>query len=259
MTVAPGLKIAIFAQHQLDDLRPEENAFEHVRRLMPDAPESKVRARVAQFGLTTEKMNTPAKDLSGGEKARLLMGLAAFEGPNLFILDEPTNHLDIDSREALMHALNDFPGAVILISHDRHLIEATADRLWLVKDGAVNPYDGDLDDYQPLVTGVVRRPPGAARGGKGVEGRPPPRGRRRAAPAIEPLAKEIRATEALMDRMRKRIDLIEDELADPALYEKDPSTATRLAKERSQLSATLAGHEEKWLEMSAEYEEATAE
>ncbi len=116
MTVAPGLKVAIFAQHQLDDLRPEENAYEHVRRLMPDAPESKVRARVAQFGLSTEKMNTPAKDLSGGEKARLLMGLSSFEGPNLFILDEPTNHLDIDSREALIHALNDFPGAVILIS-----------------------------------------------------------------------------------------------------------------------------------------------
>ena len=97
MTVAPGLKVAIFAQHQLDDLRPDENAYEHVRRLMPEAPEAKVRARVAQFGLATEKMNTAAKDLSGGEKARLLMGLSAFEGPNLFILDEPTNHLDIDS------------------------------------------------------------------------------------------------------------------------------------------------------------------
>ncbi len=115
---------------------------------MPDAPEAKVRARVAQLGLATEKMNTPAKDLSGGEKARLLMGLAAFDGPNLLILDEPTNHLDIDSREALVEALNDFQGAVILISHDRHLIEATVDRLWLVNDGAVPTFDGDLDDYR---------------------------------------------------------------------------------------------------------------
>ena len=258
MTVAPGLKVAIFAQHQLDDLRPEENAYEHVRRMMPEAPESKVRSRVAQFGLTTEKMNTPAKDLSGGEKARLLMGLAAFDGPNLFILDEPTNHLDIDSRESLIHALNDFPGAVILISHDRHLLEATADRLWLVKDGAVNPYDGDLEDYKTLVTGVSgdRRERREAEKASKADRRREAAARRAAA---EPLAKEIRATEALMDRLRKRIDTIEDQLADPKLYEKDPTSATQLAKERSELSAQVARHEEKWLEMSAEYEQATAD
>jgi len=258
MTIAPGLKVAIFAQHQLDDLRPDENAYEHVRRLMPEAPESKVRARVAQFGLATEKMNTPAKDLSGGEKARLLMGLAAFDGPNLFILDEPTNHLDIDSRESLIHALNDFPGAVILVSHDRHLLEATADRLWLVKDGVVNPYDGDLDDYKTLVTGVSgdRREKREADKASKADRRREAAARRA---ALEPLAKEIRATEGLMDRLRKRIDLIEDELANPALYEKDPIKATRLAKERSELSGQLNGHEERWLTMSAEYEEGVAE
>lgn len=258
MTVAPGLKVAIFAQHQLDDLRPEENAYEHVRRLMPDAPESKVRARVANFGLATEKMNTAAKDLSGGEKARLLMGLAAFEGPNLFILDEPTNHLDIDSREALVHALNDFPGAVILISHDRHLLEATADRLWLVKDGTVAPYDGDLDDYKTLVTGVSAN----SREKREAEKASKADRRREAAArraALEPLAREIRTTEGLIERLRKRIDAIEDQLADPALYEKDPVGATRLAKERSELSGQVARHEEKWLEMSAEYEEGIAD
>ncbi len=258
MTIAPGLKVAIFAQHQLDDLRPDENAYEHVRRLMPEAPEAKVRARVAQFGLATEKMNTAAKDLSGGEKARLLMGLAAFDGPNLFILDEPTNHLDIDSRESLIHALNDFPGAVILVSHDRHLLEATADRLWLVKDGAVNPYDGDLDDYKTLVTGVS-----ADRREKREADKASKADRRREAAArraaLEPLAEEIRATEGLMDRLRKRIDLIEDELANPALYEKDPIKATRFAKERSELAAQLNAHEERWLTMSAEYEEGIAE
>ncbi len=258
MTVAPGLKVAIFAQHQLDDLRPQENAYEHVRRLMPDAPEAKVRAKVAQFGLATEKMNTAAKDLSGGEKARLLMGLAAFDGPNLFILDEPTNHLDIDSREALVHALNEFPGAVIVISHDRHLLEATVDRLWLVKDGQVNPYDGDLDDYKTLVTGVSgdRREKREAEKASKADRRREAAARRA---ALEPLAKEIRATEGLMERLRKRLDAIEDQLADPALYEKDPVGATRLAKERSDLSAQLARNEEKWLEMSAEYEEGIAE
>ena len=258
MTVAPGLKVAIFAQHQLDDLRPEENAYEHVRRLMPEAPEAKVRAKVAQFGLATEKMNTAAKDLSGGEKARLLMGLAAFDGPNLFILDEPTNHLDIDSREALVHALNEFPGAVIVISHDRHLLEATVDRLWLVKGGQVNPYDGDLEDYKTLVTGVSgdRREKREAEKASKADRRREAAARRA---ALEPLAKEIRATEGLMDRLRKRIDAIEDQLADPALYEKDPVGATRLAKERSDLSSQLSRHEEKWLEMSAEYEEGIAE
>ncbi len=258
ITLAPGLKVAMFAQHQLDDLHPEENAYEHVRRLMPDAPESKVRARVANFGLTTEKMNTPAKDLSGGEKARLLMGLASFEGPNLFILDEPTNHLDIDSREALVHALNEFPGAVILISHDRHLLEATVDRLWLVKDGMVKPYDGDLDDYKTLVTGVStnnRERREAERASK-ADRRREAAARRQ---ALEPLAREIRATEGLMERLRKRIDSIEDQLADPALYEKDPIGATRLAKERAELASQLSRNEERWLEMSAEYEEAIAE
>jgi ATP-binding cassette subfamily F protein 3 len=258
ITVAPGLKVAMFAQHQLDDLRPEESAIEHVRRLMPEAPESKVRARVAQMGLSTEKMATKAKDLSGGEKARLLMGLATFEGPNLFILDEPTSHLDIDSREALMMALNEFPGAVILISHDRHLIEATADRLWLVRDGTVAPFDGDMADYRMLVTGGSsdRRERREADKASKADKRREAAARRA---ALEPVAKEIRATEGLIERTRKRIDAIEDQLADPTLYEKEPATATRLAKERSDLSNALARHEDRWLELSAQYEEGLAE
>src|SRR5690606_15219247 len=155
------------------------------------------RSRVAQFGLSTEKMATPAKDLSGGEKARLLMGLASFEGPNLFILDEPTNHLDIDSREALMMALNEFPGAVILISHDRHLIEATADRLWLVNDGTVTPYEGDLTDYRNLVTGGSgeRREKREADKASKADRRRDAAARRK---ALEPVAKEIKATEGLI-------------------------------------------------------------
>jgi ATP-binding cassette subfamily F protein 3 len=258
MTIAPQLKVAMFAQHQMDDLRPEENAFEHVRRLMPDAPESKVRARVAQMGLATEKMNTAAKDLSGGEKARLLMGLAAFDGPNLFILDEPTNHLDIDSRESLIHALNEFPGAVILISHDRHLIEATADRLWLVKDGSVKPFDGDMDEYRQIVTGVTGKTKDQKEADKASKAdRRREAAQRRA--ALEPLAREIKATEALMDRIRKRLDGIEDQLSDPALYERDPKAATQLGKERAELSSSLSGHEERWLTLSAEYEEGIAE
>ena len=123
-----------------------------------------MRSRVAQMGLSTMKMETPAADLSGGEKARLMMGLAAFEAPHLLILDEPTNHLDIDSREALVHALNDYDGAVILITHDRHLIEACADRLWLVANGTVKPFDGDIEEYRNVVLG--RTEESAARSAK---------------------------------------------------------------------------------------------
>jgi ATP-binding cassette, subfamily F, member 3 len=257
MTIAPGLKVAIFAQHQLDDLRPEENAIEHVRRLMPEAPEAKVRARVAQMGLATEKMATPAKDLSGGEKARLLMGLAAFEGPNLLILDEPTNHLDIDSREALIHALNDYSGAVMVISHDRHLIEATADRLWLVKDGHVGPFDGDMNDYRQIVTGgsserrEKRESDKASKADKRREA-----AQRRA--ALEPLAKQIKATEGLIERTRKRIEALDAELADPTLYDRDAGKAAKLGKERAEQSSALDRHEEMWLTLSSEYEESMA-
>lgn len=258
MTVAPGLKVSIFAQHQLDDLRPDEDAYQHLRRLMPEAPEAKVRARVAQFGLTTEKMSTPARDLSGGEKARLLMGLATFEAPHLLILDEPTNHLDIDSREALVEALNSYEGAVILISHDRHLIEATADRLWIVRDGGVSNFDGDMDDYRAQMTGGTSRTKEKREADKASKAdRRKEAARRRA--ALEPLAKEIKATEGLIERTRERIDAIEARLADTSLYDKEPQKVSALAKERADLSTMLERHEERWLKLSGEYEKGMAE
>ena len=142
------LTFGYFAQHQLDELNPQASAYDHIAELMPDKTEAQKRARTAAAGFGHDKADTAAAKLSGGEKARLLFTLAAFQSPHLLILDEPTNHLDVDSREALIHGLNEYEGAVILISHDRHLIEATADRLWLVRDGTVTPYDGDLDSYR---------------------------------------------------------------------------------------------------------------
>src|ERR1700759_3243792 len=118
---------------------------------MTDAPETKVRARTGAIGFSGKAGDTVVRSLSGGEKARLLLGLATFFGPNMIILDEPTNHLDIDSRAALSEAINEFPGAVIMVSHDRYLIESCADRLWVVADRTVTPYDGDLDDYRRMV------------------------------------------------------------------------------------------------------------
>src|SRR5262249_52474724 len=139
------------AQHQLDELAPADSAYDHLRQLMPDAPEARVRARAGAIGFPSEMADTPAAQLSGGEKARLLLGLATFHGPHLLILDEPNNHLDIDSRAALVAAINAFAGAVILVSHDRYLVEACADRLWLVAQGTVTPFDGDIDDYRRQV------------------------------------------------------------------------------------------------------------
>src|SRR6202047_206263 len=153
MTRADKLKVAYFAQHQLDELNPQASAYDHVRRLMPDAPEARVRARAGAIGFSAAMADTKVANLSGGEKARLLLGLATFEGPHLVVLDAPTNHLDIDSRAALIEAINEYSGAVIMVSHARYLLEAGADRLWLVADGEVKPFDGDLDDYRRLVLG----------------------------------------------------------------------------------------------------------
>ena len=134
VTRAEKLSVGYFAQHQVDELNLDGSPYDHVRKLMPDAPETKVRGRTGAIGFSGKAGDTLVKSLSGGEKARLLLGLATFFGPNMIILDEPTNHLDIDSRAALAEAINEFPGAVIMVSHDRYLIEACADQLWVVAD-----------------------------------------------------------------------------------------------------------------------------
>src|SRR3954451_17906036 len=166
ITRAEKLSIAYFAQHQLDELNEEGTPYDHVRKLMPEAPEGKVRGRAGAIGFSGKAADTLVKSLSGGEKARLLLGLATFFGPNMIILDEPTNHLDIDSRAALAEAINEFPGAVIMVSHDRYLIEACADQLWVVADHTVTAYDGDLDDYRRSVLSARgMRASGRDRGG----------------------------------------------------------------------------------------------
>ncbi len=260
LRLAPSLKIGFFAQHQLDDLVPNETPVEHVRRLMPTEPEAKVRSRVAQMGLATEKMATAAKDLSGGEKARLLMGLAAFHAPNLLILDEPTNHLDIDSRRALIEALNDYDGAVILISHDRHLIEATVDRLWLVNNGTVTSFEGDMEEYRDLIVASGKKKDDEKQ--KQSEDQASRADQRKLnadkRASLAPLKKKINEIESLTGKLEKLIQGLDVELADPVLYEKAPAKAAEKAKQRGEAAAKLAAAEEQWLELSAEYEEAMA-
>ena len=150
------LKVGWFHQHQIEALDPGDTPLEIMRRERPDDSESARRSRLAQFGLAFDKQDTTIANLSGGERARLLLNLVAMAGPHLLILDEPTNHLDIDSRRALLDALNDYEGAVVLITHDRSLIELVADRLWLASDGRIKPFNGDMDDYARFVLDRAR-------------------------------------------------------------------------------------------------------
>lgn len=252
MVKAAGLEIAYLAQHQLDELVAEDTVYDHVRRLMPDAPEARVRSRAAEMGFSGEPANTKIAALSGGEKARLLLGLAAFNGPHLLILDEPTNHLDIASRQALVEALNDYPGAVILISHDRSLLDAAAERLWLVADGTVRPYEGDLDEYQQL---VLRRAPSKEPSKKAEDAKPAAPKR----PALGPLRKQIKEAETAMAKLEKQLAELDAKLAAPGLYDKDPREAARLAGSRASAGELLAEAEERWILLSAELEELEAQ
>jgi ATP-binding cassette, subfamily F, member 3 len=251
---AEKLSVGYFAQHQVDELNLDASPYDHIRRLMPDAPESKVRGRAGAIGFSGKAGDTLVKNLSGGEKARLLLGLATFFGPNMIILDEPTNHLDIDSRAALAEAINEFPGAVIMVSHDRYLIEACADQLWVVADGMVTSYDGDLDDYRRAVL--------SARGAKVVtRERAPNRNERndtstRAKEKRIPLKQRISEAETEMARISGIIEKIDAALALPDLFTRDPKQAAQLSKARASASDALSRAEETWLTASSEFDEA---
>jgi ATP-binding cassette subfamily F protein 3 len=227
---------------------------------MPDAPEAKVRARAGAIGFPAAMADTKAANLSGGEKARLLLGLATFEGPHLVVLDEPTNHLDIDSRAALIEAINDYSGAVIMVSHDRFLLEACADRLWLVANGEVNPFDGDLDDYRRLVLGGD--PKGATERNGFTEARVSRADQRRAAAEkrgeLAPLRRRIDECDKTIAKLMKKIADIDAMLADPTLYDRDPARLSTLGKERAEAASALAAAEDQWLTLSADYEAAMA-
>ena len=255
------MDVAYFAQHQVDELNPSATAFEHVAARMPDAPIAKVRARAARFGFAGAKADTPVSSLSGGEKARLLMGLAAFNGPNLLILDEPTNHLDIDSRQALMEAINDYTGAVVLVSHDRFLIEACAERLWIVGNGTVKSFDGDMDDYRQLVLSGELEPQRRSDKSQAAPTSSKVDERRAAAErrvALAPLRKKLEALEARMTKLTDVIGKVDAALADGSAFLKDPAKATELSRMRAEAAETLASVEEEWLSLSGEIEAAGA-
>jgi len=260
LTLAPGLKVAFFAQHQIDDLRAGENAIEHLRRLLPHEGEAKLRARIARMGLATQKMSTKAQDLSGGEKARLLMGLATYDAPHLLILDEPTNHLDIDSRAALIEALNEFSGAVVLIAHDRHLIESCADRLWLVEAGTVTEFDGDMEDYRAHILGraLPSRPVEFAPATK-IKRDDKRRENAQKRLQLAPLRKQIQATEKEMEKYQREIAALDQILSDETVYVEKPQIAAQKAQQRAQCQTALGQAENRWLALSEQFEAASHE
>ncbi|MBN8891033.1 MAG: glycosyl transferase family 1 [Acetobacteraceae bacterium SCN 69-10] len=241
---SPKLKVGYFAQHQTDELTEGETPIDHMARALPRALPNQVRGQLARFGLDADRANTRISSLSGGEKARLLLALATRDAPQMLILDEPTNHLDIDAREALVRALSDFSGAVLLITHDPHLVELVADRLWLVADGTVQPYEGDIDEYRTLVSERGRATPKA----EVQKRRDERRERADARAAVAPLRKQAKDAEARLARLSRDRAELEKKLANPDLY--DPARKSEALAAQAKLASIkrLIGEAEaEWL------------
>ncbi|MDF1621510.1 ABC-F family ATP-binding cassette domain-containing protein [Pseudothioclava nitratireducens] len=232
ITRSSKLRIGYFAQHQVDELELAETPLAHLQRQRPDEGQPRLRARLAGFGLGADQAETPVGQLSGGQKARLSLLLATLDAPHLLILDEPTNHLDIESREALVEALTAYTGAVILVSHDMHLLSLVADRLWLVKGGSVAPYERDLAAYRAeLLAGDPAEKPAPAK--------PKDKPARPSRDALLALRAEVRKCEERVNKLSEMLEKLNEKLADPGLYE-----------------ATRAAERDKWLLKHGEAREA---
>ncbi|MFM9862140.1 MAG: ABC-F family ATP-binding cassette domain-containing protein [Micropepsaceae bacterium] len=259
ITKARRLRIGYFAQHQLDEMAGEQTPVQYLMHLMPRITEREARTRLGAAGFPDFKVSTAIEDLSGGERARLLIMIAALDAPHLLILDEPTNHLDIDSRESLVMALNDYTGAVLLISHDPHLIETCADRLWLVANGRVQPYDGDMDDYRKLLL-EDRQPAGGKT--KGAPKLTKAEERKAAADRraqLTPLKRAADDAEKRVTKLQGEIAKVEAALNAPDLYATEPAKVLTLTKQRGEFQRQLEAAETAWLEASDAYESGRAE
>lgn len=252
-----SIRIGYFSQDQMDELTAGETVLDHVRAALPlDTPVAKQRAVAAEMGFSHEKVDTQIEQLSGGEKVRLLLGLMAMERPHILILDEPTSHLDIDSREALIYALNEYRGAVLLITHDVYLAEGTADQLWLVKDGRATRYDGDLNDYRRLILQADRAGPGAKQDAPKAAAPKHDKAeqRRRASDARKaaaPLKKKVQAAEAQMEKAAADIAAIDLELSKPG---QGADHIQDLMKKRAMAQDQAEQAEHDWYEASEQYE-----
>jgi ATP-binding cassette subfamily F protein 3 len=258
LTRARKLIPGYFAQHQLEELDGRYTPIETLGHLRPTLTQEQVRTQLGGFGFSSDKALTKVANLSGGERARLMLALATLDKPNMLILDEPTNHLDIDARNELLNALNDFDGAVILVSHDRRLLEATADRLFLVSDGKVEPFDGDLDDYRRfLLTGdnaPTRREEPAPKINKEEARRDAAEKRK----ALRPLKEKVELAEGQIAELNKEIAKYDKALADPLVFTQDRAKAASVSKKRAEAQRKLDAAESRWLAVNEEYESAMA-
>ncbi|MCI5821357.1 MAG: ATP-binding cassette domain-containing protein, partial [Elusimicrobia bacterium] len=249
MTVAKKMKIAYFSQHQTEELDVEKTPYEQLSAVMPLATETQIRAQLGAFGLNKAKSDTEIGKLSGGEKSRLLLALITKDAPHLLILDEPTNHLDIQSRQALLEALNEYRGAVVLITHDLHVIEYTCDTLWIVRHGTCQTFTGDLEDYKAQLLKNNDRNDLASDKMTSKEAQRKAAAQRRA--RVAPLKKEIRALDEKIEKLNARKHILENQLV--AQYSADESIELAL------LNDQLKNAEEEWLRLNEECEAALAE
>ncbi len=255
------LRIGYFAQDQADALAYDRSALAQLADLRPKDNETKLRGHLGRFGLSGDKAETLVGDLSGGEKARLLFAIMTCAAPQILLLDEPTNHLDIDAREALIQALNDFPGAIVLVTHDPHLIELVADRLWLVKDGRIESFDEDLESYRALITAQRRRERAEARqAANHAGGRTSKKELRQAAArnraSLAHLRRAVRQAESRLAALTQEKRALEARLADPELYNGDKDAFFALQSQHREVAASVEREEEAWLSAQAALEEA---
>ncbi|MGR3622228.1 ATP-binding cassette domain-containing protein [Pseudophaeobacter sp.] len=253
MSQSGKLRIGFFAQHQVDELYIDETPLQHLIRERPTEGQPRLRARLAGFGLGADQADTEVGRLSGGQKARLSLLLATLDAPHLLILDEPTNHLDIESREALVEALTAYTGAVILVSHDMHLLSLVADRLWLVSKGTVKPYEGDLASYRSLLLEKDKPAPKA----KVAKEKPKPA--RPSRDAILTLRKEARKSEDRVNKLTQMKDKLDSKLADPELYEPEKKDEARVWQgKHAEVIEALERAEMLWMRALEKLEKAEA-
>lgn len=275
VTLGKGIKIGYFAQHELDQLSGQMSALDHLRAIDHNAKEKDLRTFLGSFSFSGDKATQKVEDMSGGEQARLALAIVAYQKPNLLLLDEPTNHLDLDMREALSLALSTYKGALILVSHDRHLLEAIADKLWLIDDGNVSEFNGDLNDYQEFLNKKNREykeklnektqkqpnqnlvsEKAKAQTYKTKEQKKLEAQKRQ---SLRPLKLEIEKLEKQMEKIKKSLADIDTTLSDLELYSKEPEKVEILSIERAKLSDELDECEIAWIKKQDELEQAMKE